>query len=188
VQNGEERVIAYASRIFSVPERNYCVTRKELLAVVYFAKQFRSYLLGQEFLIRSDHSALQWLKNTPKSIGQQARWVEQLQEFNFRIEHRPGRTHGNANALPRWPCKQCKREDPFDALLACGQIQFNDIAPEHDWSADAMSEAYLVDDELRNIYSLMFFHKEQTPWDEVCGLSHETKVYWRQWERLRVVD
>jgi hypothetical protein len=108
VQDGEERVIAYASRMLSTPERNYCVTRKELLAVVHFTKQFRPYLLGREFLIRTDHSALRWLKLTPEPIGQQARWLERLEEFNFRIEHRPGRKHGNADALSRRPC-QCHR-------------------------------------------------------------------------------
>src|SRR6266516_3741743 len=58
VQNGDEKVIAYASRMLNPAERNYCVTRRELLAVVHFTKQFRTYLLGKEFLIRTDHSAL----------------------------------------------------------------------------------------------------------------------------------
>src|SRR6267154_19341 len=80
-QNGQERVIAYASRLLTKPERNYCVTRKELLAVVHYCKQFRTYLLGRHFLIRTDHSALRWLRNMPDPIGQQARWLELLEEY-----------------------------------------------------------------------------------------------------------
>ena len=67
VQDGEEHVIAYASRTLSHPEQNYCVTRKELLAVVHFVKQFRPYILGREFLLRTDYSALRWLKLTHKA-------------------------------------------------------------------------------------------------------------------------
>src|SRR6267154_942659 len=59
VQNGEERVIAYASRTLSQPEKNYCVTRRELLAIVYFTKQFRSYLLGRDFRSEEHTSELQ---------------------------------------------------------------------------------------------------------------------------------
>ena len=116
VQNDEERVIAYASRLLSSAEKNYCVTRRELLAVVFFTKYFRPYLLGHEFTIRTDHSALKWLKDTPEPIGQQARWLERLEEFNYRVEHRPGSKHGNADAMSRKPCRQCHREDPLDVV------------------------------------------------------------------------
>src|SRR5260221_14351271 len=118
VQDGEEKVIAYASRMLNTAERNYCVTRRELLAVVHFTKQFRPYLLGNEFLLRTDHSALRWLKLTPEPIGQQARWLEKLEEFNFRIEHRPGRKHCNADALSRRPCKQCHREEDIEVGIS----------------------------------------------------------------------
>ena len=106
-QDGVERVIAYSSRKLSRPERNYCVTRKELLAVVNYVKSFRMYLLGRPFIIRTDHSALQWLRKTPEPIGQQARWCEMLEEFQFEIQHRPGRSHANADAMSRRPCRQC---------------------------------------------------------------------------------
>jgi len=110
VQDREDRVIAYASRSLSKQERNYCVIRKELLAVVFYSKAFRQYLLGRQFLIRTDHSALQWLRTTPKPMGQQARWCEILEEFYYQIVHRPVLKHGNANALLRRPCKQCGKE------------------------------------------------------------------------------
>ena len=54
--------------------------RKELLAVVYYARAFRNYLLGRAFVVRTDHVALRWLRSTPEQIGQQVRWNEILEE------------------------------------------------------------------------------------------------------------
>jgi len=104
-QGEHEKVVAYASRRLDRRESKYCVTRKELLAVVYFVRYFKQYLLGRQFKIRTDHSALIWLRRTPDPIGQQARWLEVLEEFQFSIEHRPGSRHGNADAMSRRYCK-----------------------------------------------------------------------------------
>jgi hypothetical protein len=60
-ENGDERVIAYGSKTLSKEQRRYCVTRRELLAIVVFLLQFRHYLLGKEFVVRTDHSSLRWL-------------------------------------------------------------------------------------------------------------------------------
>ena len=60
IQDGDEKVIAYASK----SQRNYCVTKRELLAVVTFVRQFRHYLWGRKFLIRIDHASLTWLRNS----------------------------------------------------------------------------------------------------------------------------
>ena len=46
--DGQENVIAYASRTLTKSERRYCVTRKELLALVNFVKYFRHYLYGKK--------------------------------------------------------------------------------------------------------------------------------------------
>ena len=48
VQDGQERVIEYYSRALSKSERNYCATRKELLAVVQAVKHFHPYLYGRQ--------------------------------------------------------------------------------------------------------------------------------------------
>jgi len=83
VQDGVEKVIAYASRSLDKRECNYCVTRKELLAVVHFVKYFKQYLMGRQFRIRTDHAALTWLRHTPDPVGQQGRWLEILEEYDF---------------------------------------------------------------------------------------------------------
>ncbi|KAL5482287.1 hypothetical protein EMCRGX_G022596 [Ephydatia muelleri] len=48
--SGAKRVICYASRSLSRQEQRYCVTRRELLAVVEFTQHFRHYLLGRKFI------------------------------------------------------------------------------------------------------------------------------------------
>ena len=107
IQDGEERVLSYASRTLNKPERNYCVTRRELLAVVYFIKKHRHYLYGREFEVRTDHAALKWLLSFKNPEGQLARWLDVLSEYHFTITHRAGRSHGNADGLSRGPCIQC---------------------------------------------------------------------------------
>lgn len=44
-----EHPVAFSSRTLTKAERNDCVTRKELLAVVEFVRQFRHYLFGLKF-------------------------------------------------------------------------------------------------------------------------------------------
>ena len=101
VQDGVERVIAFGSRTLRKPERNYCVTRRELLAIVSFVSYFRYYLIGTKFLCRTDHAALIWLLRKRDPVGQMARWITLLTEYEMCIEHRPGKKHGNADALSR---------------------------------------------------------------------------------------
>jgi transposase InsO family protein len=127
VQDGYERVVAYASRLLTKSERNYCVTRRELLAVVYFTKQFRNYLLGKKFLIRTDHAALRWLRNIAEPVGQQARWLASMEEYEFDIEHRPGKKHANADALSRRPCRQCTAEE--EVMTTVWSVEAEEFIP-----------------------------------------------------------
>ena len=108
--DGSDCVIAYASRVLSKPQRCYCITRKKLLAVVYFLKYFRPYLLGKPFVLRTDHGSWTWLSTFRNPEGQLARWLEALQEYQFQIVHRKGHLHGNADAMSRRPCSQCGRD------------------------------------------------------------------------------
>ena len=111
IQDGDEKVIAYASKLFSKRQMNYSVTRKELLAIVTFIKEFKYYLQGgKPFKVRTDHSALTWFKDSKSLTGQLWRWFESLNGFEYTIEHRAGLKHGNADALSRYPYPKEERE------------------------------------------------------------------------------
>ena len=122
ISDGNEQVIAYASRTLSKAERKYSVTRKELLAVVTFTNHFRPYLLGRNFALRTDHSSLTWLHNFKEPEGQLARWIEKLQEYNFTILHRQGRQHQNADALSRRPDDESSQNSSFGDLEMLPQV------------------------------------------------------------------
>lgn len=53
-----EHVMACFSQLFTKSEWHYCVTHRELLAVVTAARHFKYYLCGVPFIIRTDHAAL----------------------------------------------------------------------------------------------------------------------------------
>ena len=97
---GNEKVIAYASKALSPREQKYSTTEKEAFAVVFGTAHFRVYLLGRHFKLVTDHSALRWL-HTMEAKGRLARWIMDLQEFDFSVAHRAGRIHNNADALSR---------------------------------------------------------------------------------------
>jgi hypothetical protein len=100
---GREHPIIYSSRALQGSEKNYGVSKLELLAVVWALKQYRPYLLGSHFQVTviSDHSALNGILKTKKPTGIIARWIEILSEYNFKIVYRPGRVNESADFLSR---------------------------------------------------------------------------------------
>lgn len=101
LQQEQERVIAV--RGLKREEKHYCTTRKELLAIVHRLKQFRPFLLGPEFLLRTDYAALTSLLKTPEPVGPQARWLDLLAEYQFKIQHRAEAQHNNADNVSHHP-------------------------------------------------------------------------------------
>ena len=101
---GRERVIAYGSRSLSKAERNYSTTEKETLAVVWATEHFSHYLLGaEEFLIRTDHDPLTYLRSIPSPRGRLARWMALLDQYSYRMVHIPGKLIPHADSLSRSP-------------------------------------------------------------------------------------
>ncbi|MES9881488.1 MAG: RNase H-like domain-containing protein, partial [Sedimenticola sp.] len=127
-QNGTLKPICFASNTLLKTQLNYCTTRKELLSVVKFCRHFRHYLLGQRFLIRTDHNSLVWLTRFKDLQGQLARWVEELSQYDMEILHRDGKKHINCDALSRIPdpIKPCDCYNAGSSLesLPCGGCDY----------------------------------------------------------------
>nr|GEX38195.1 DNA-directed DNA polymerase [Tanacetum cinerariifolium] len=77
--------IHYASKMINDAESNYTTTKKEMLAVVYEFKKFRSYLIMNKSIVHTDHSALKYLFTKKDAKARLLRWVLLLQVFDFKV-------------------------------------------------------------------------------------------------------
>lgn len=110
-EESKEVVIGYASRSLSESEKKFTVTEKECLALVWAVKKFRPYLEGYHFIAVTDHIALNSLLRLKEPSGRLARWVLELQQFDFEVKYRKGTSNKVADALSRHPVEEAPQSE-----------------------------------------------------------------------------
>ena len=100
-EDGTRHPIGYWSRTLNSAEKNYSVTDKECLAVVWACQLLRPYLEFEDFVIYTDHQALKWLLGATDVSGRLARWRLRLSEFSFSVEYKKGLKNTIADAMSR---------------------------------------------------------------------------------------
>jgi hypothetical protein len=93
--------VAYFSRVTTPAERVYHSYELETIAVVECLKRFRIYLLGRHFKLVTDCTAVRYTFAKRDLIPKIARWWLSVQEYDFEIEHRPGKLMQHVDALSR---------------------------------------------------------------------------------------
>ena len=100
-QNGEYKTIAYSSIAFSATEQNYSTIERELLALRWGVKNFRTFLFGIHFIIYTDHKPLVYLHNMARDNARLTRTLNELEDYDFTIKYRPGAENEAADTLSR---------------------------------------------------------------------------------------
>ena len=184
--DGQEHVIAYASRTLTKSERRYCVTKKELLALVHFVKYFRHYLYGKKFTIRTDHGSLRWLMQFKNPEGQIARWLEILSSYEMKIGHRPGRLHRNADGLSRIPCNQCgikMLEENNDSETVVNRLSIH----SNDENVIDITSLQEENDDIKQVKEWII-NGTRPAYTQIKEGSYFLKSIWSQWPRLQLKD
>ena len=197
VQQGVERPIAFGSRILSKSERNYDASEREALALVHFLAHFRVYLLGRPFQARTDNTALTALRSLKEPRGRKARWLELLAEYDFVINHRPGRIHRNADCLSRVPSPPAEDVDqPVCATAATTSSTSSSPAVNSEpllnvYTAKDLAKAQDNDVDLavvRRWYDAASGKLVRPPEDSICTVSRAVRYFWAEADCLRMKD
>ena len=118
-QENKWKPIGYTSKAFDAAQRNYDIYDRELLAIMMALEQHRPQLIGtkQPFEIQTDHANLQYFKKPQKLNRRQAKWLTELQDYDFVLTHIPGKQNSKADILSRRPGTETGQNDNDDTIL-----------------------------------------------------------------------
>ena len=143
---GIDRPVCFASKSFSDNERNWHIRDKEVFAFIFALRKFRAYLLGKRFNWFTDHCGLQWLRNTKDPRGRYARWIEEIEEFQFTIHFRRAEENKHADALSR-------------AHVRTTQVT-TDTSTGEELTEDELLTAQQADELLRKLHEEIRLHRQ----------------------------
>ena len=93
--------VAFFFRQLQERERKYAATELEYLAVKESIRQFEVYLHGRQFVVQTNHKALESLLKSTQLNSKLAGWALYLPQFSMEIKYRPGVINQNADSFSR---------------------------------------------------------------------------------------
>ncbi|KAK6170570.1 hypothetical protein SNE40_018934 [Patella caerulea] len=99
------RPVAFASKALSNAQKKYVNIEREMLAVTFGVKRFRTFVFNRPFTIISDHKPLEVICNKPVNAAPprlQAMMLA-IQGYDYTVKYVAGAEIGLADALRRLP-------------------------------------------------------------------------------------
>ena len=113
------RPVAYFSHVLKIQEQRYSIRERELLAVVKSVRYWRCSLYGRTFVVQIDHESLKYLRTQEKLNNGQVRWLELLDQYQFKILPVKGTANAVADALSRQTTDAPDKDILNQDLLSC---------------------------------------------------------------------
>ena len=175
LQNGKP--IAFASKALTETECRYANIEREMLAAVFGAERFHTYIYGWSFTIESDHKPLESISR--KNLADMPAWLQCmmlcLQGYDFTIYYCPDKEMVIPDTLSQfspWPGPDL----PLDIAIHRAHI-----TPD---CKEAFQHAFVNDPEMQALADLII-----TVWPEdIREVPHPLRPYWQHRETLTVED
>lgn len=142
--DGKMHPIAYASRTLTASEKNYPISELEALSVIYGLTYFRHFTYGRHVTIVTDHHSLCYLQKAHNTTGRLTRWLIKLQDFDYSIVYKSGKTHNDVDCLSRNPvlAPTSENEDMFEVPMFL--LKNHDLVLEQSKDNDISDLIYAV--------------------------------------------
>ena len=164
----DNKVIAYAAKSLTDAETRYANNERELLACVFGAERFHTYVYGAPFIIESDHQPLEMItkKSLSAAPARLQRMLLRLQRYDYSIRYRPGKEMVLADGLSRMPTSVESPEIPLNIQVCFVQFSNKKIRE--------IKEATQQDTTLHRLMEYIFHGFPEKQRD----LHKDLKPYW----------
>jgi hypothetical protein len=98
-----QHLISFESRKIREPKKLYMIYDKEMLAIMHALANFKKYLVGRHFGVRTDHNNLRYFLEQWNLNESQHKWVSKVQEYDFYIEYVKGNKNIVVDTLSKRP-------------------------------------------------------------------------------------
>ena len=133
-------------------ERNYEIYDQELLMIMEGLKQWWQYLIGSnQFEIWTDHKSLEYFKKPQKLNHRQARWMTELQEYNFQLIYKPGSSQKKVDALSHKPDYTQGKNNNTDQMLLKGEWFRSIMIQEGEFWKEVEEAEEFIEEEVRGV-------------------------------------
>ena len=107
-------------------------------------RHWHIYLIGADFILRSDHNPLVYIRKQKDSRGKSGRWIAELEEYRYTVEHIPGKDNVKADLLSRSQAANGQQpQSSFENKIYATMIDNSDFVEQlkHEQGSDLLTSA-----------------------------------------------
>ena len=99
--DGVQYICAASSKTFTETQQRWSTIERECYGIVFGLEKFRYFLIGRQFIIKTDHKPLTYIDKTNIKNAKVERWYQLMAQYNFVCQYIPGAENQLADLLSR---------------------------------------------------------------------------------------